>query len=936
MKFLKVWKSDICNIFHNRVVAISVIAIVFVPLIYGGLYLAAFWDPYGKTENIPVAVVNEDKGGVMDDKDVNYGNDIVEKLKNNKDIKWQFVNNRKEAEKSLKSEKGCYAMMVIPEDFSQKIVGVDKGKLDKPKLILVANEKKNYVIGLITDKAGKTIKQDVDNSVMDNFTIQVYDSLYKLRDGMESAANGTSQIKDGVADLKDNVPTLSDGIGKLYDGSSSLSDKLKDAGDGSNKLRDNLGTLNGKMPDLVDGVSKLHKASSSLEKKIGDASDGSKKLRDGVLALNDQLPDLGDGVNDLYDGSSSLKEGLGELDDKMPDLIDGVGKLKDGAKDLKNGIATARDGMNSLDGGVQQLQDGASTMQSQLRDKIVPVLQPNLPTLIGVAQQISKGAYQLNSGIPSAAPIKSNAEEVEKISEKLLSALNGLSDGISNNDTSKIDSNLLTLGQLLNGDSPSFQNPQLSKAEQDLDVIGQAVPTAKGTTDQLKAGIANLDSELSPAKDVLKLFQGTGALKDGASKVKTDGAQALYEGLSTLYDGSDKLYSGIDSLYDKSEDLRDGVDKLYSGSQNLNDGVDKFKGTVPVLTNGVGTLSDGTRDLSDGLFKLNEGSKTLEEKMGELDQKVPDLQDGVQQLYDGSTDLSDGLIKLSDGSIKLRDGLKTLKDKIPDMQDGINKLYESVAQLNDSFIDGAKELSDKLIPSSKAMGKYMSDPVKLKDNPLYEVSKYGEGMAPYFISLALWVGALMLPFIITDEVADSRLKVGPQSVILGKYLTYAIIGTLQAIVISFVVMKIGLKPSNVPVYYMFNIFLSLVFFAIIENLIFFFGNPGRLAVVIILLLQLTSSNGTFPGELLPKFFKTIGPFLPFTYSISALREIDSGIDWPVLNKDIVILAAIMVAFIILSVVLSGPIDNIKSKMQKKDLEIKAKEIEKGDKVQSVS
>ncbi len=931
MKFLKVLWSDICNIFRNRFIRASVIAIILIPLIYGGLYLAAFWDPYGKTENLPVVVVNLDKGGTMDDKAVNYGDDIVYKLKDNDDLDWKFVKNQKEAEKGLQGDK-YYAMIVIPGDFSQKIIDVDKGKLNKPKFVFVANKKKNYVVGLISDKASKALKEDVSKNIMDNFGSKVFDNLYEIRDGMEAAADGTSQIRDGVTDLNDKIPTLADGIGKLYDGSATLSDKMKDADDGSNKLRDSLATLNGKMPDLVDGVGKLYKGSSTMTKKIGDAKDGSKRLRDGVISLNDKLPDLSDGVDKLYDGSTSIKDGLHEVHDNMPKLVDGVSDLKDGSKKLKDGLEKAKNGSATLAGGVQQLEDGAAGMQSQLAGKITPLLNANMGALIPGATQIAGGIAALDKGIPADLPIKANSKEAAEISQKLLDTFNNLSDGITNSDTKKINENLLVLGEMLNGSAPKFEKSQLSQVIDDLNAIETAIPTLKPNTDALKGAIQTLDTKLEPAKDPLKLFQGTGVLKDGAEKVKTEGADTLSTGLNELFDGSKKLNDGINELYDKSLDLQSGTDALYNGSQNLRDGINKFKGTVPDLTNGVNNLTDGTRDLYDGLFKLNEGSSTMTEKIGELNQKVPDLQDGVQQLYDGSTDLSDGLIKLSDGSIQLKDGIQTLKDKIPDMADGANKLYEGVVQLNDKLIEGAAEVSDKLVARSKAMGKFISDPINLKDKPLYEVKKYGEGMAPYFISLSLWVGALMMFFVITEEV-NPKVKAGPVSVVLGKYLSYSIVGILQAIFISIVVLKLGLTPTNIPVYFGFNIFLSLVFIAIMQNLIFLFGDVGRLFAIIILVLQLTSSNGTFPGELLPKFFRTVGPFLPFTYSISAMREINSGIDMTVLTKDIKILAGILISFLTASVLLKRHSDAIKAKLEEnKSSSIDAKEIEEDDKM----
>lgn len=920
MNFLKVLWSDVSNIFRNRFIRASVIAVILIPLIYGGLYLAAFWDPYGKTENIPVAVVNMDKGGVSDDKKVNYGDDIVANLKDNDDLQWKFVKTQKEAEEGLTGDK-YYAMMIIPKDFSQHLLDIDKGKLDKPKIIFVANKKKNYIVGLISDKASKSLKESVTKSIVDNFGIKVYDSLYEVRDGMSAAADGTAQIKDGVTDMKDKVPAMENGLNKLYDGATTLNDKLNDAVDGSNKLRDGLGTLNGKMPDLVDGVSRLLKGSSNLNEKIGDAWDGSKQLRDGSASLLDKMPDMTEGIDKLYDGSTSVQDGLHEVHDNMPKLVDGVFDLRDGSKKLRDGLEKVKLGSEGLSGGVKQLEDGASGMQSQLAAKIVPVLKANMAKLKAGSAMIADGINQLNEKIPKEAPVKEKSEETVKIANKLVETVNKLSSSIDNDDKEGINSNLVALGELLNGYAPAFQKSELNQAMDNLNQIGEAVPPLKPITDKLNGAISVFDGSLSEAKDPLKLLQGTGALKDGAGKIQTEGVEALSKGVSDLYDGSKKLYNGLDELYEKSLDLKDGTDSLYNGSQNLRDGIGKFKGTVPELTNGVNTMSDGTRDLSDGLFKIHEGSQTLKEKLGELNQKVPDLQSGVQELYDGSTDLSDGLLKLFDGSGKLKDGIKTLKDKIPDLQEGVDKLYEGVAQLNDKLTEGAKKVGEKLVPSSKQMGNFISEPVNMKDKPLADIDKYGEGLAPYFICLSLWVGALMMFFVITEKV-NSDIKVGPAAVVMGKYLSYAAVGILQAIFISFAVIKLGLRPINVPLYYVFNIFLSLVFIAIMQNFIFLFGDVGRLLAVIVLLLQLTSSNGTFPGELLPAFFKSVGPFLPFTYAISAMREINWGINYSIIAKDSMVLGAMLIVFLTFSICLKKYSNKFKLSLEAKDIETK--------------
>lgn len=934
MNFFKVLRDDIRNIIHNKFIMLAIIVMTAMPLVYGGLYLAAFWDPYSKTDTLPVAVVNLDKGGFVSDENdssikskVNYGDDVIEKLKNNHDLGWKFIKSEREANAGLKSGK-YYAIVVVPNDFSKRFTDAEKGKLEKPKLIFTCNKKKNYIVGIIMDKASTALKDEITEGIIQRSTGKTFDSLFTVRDGMESAADGTSQLKDGVSDLKDKVPTMTNGINKLYDGSSTLSDKLDDASDGANKLHESMGTLNSKMPDLQDGANKLYDGSSTLTKKIGDASDGSKTLRDGVLALNDQIPDLTDGVNSLYDGSTVLKEGLEEVNDNMPDMVDGVEKLRDGSSDLENGLQSAIDGASKLytedaqgnvkqDSGLPAIKNGSDKLNAQILNSLMPKL------------------TELSNGIDSS--MDNSSFDVSKLPQQdgqALSQLVSLSQEIKDikntDDKSQMNSKLSKIYSILSNLNVGNSNSQLTKLASDLNAMAAASSDSQTKTQlqQMAAVMSNLDQQLATLEQTLALYQGTSSLSNALGQA-TGGIGTLVNGLNTLYDGSKKLHSGLNDLYNNTEDLQDGIDTLYDGSRNLNVGIDQFKDTIPELSNGIDTLSGGARDLSDGLFKICQGSGTLTDKLKELNDKIPDLVEGIQELYDGSNDLSDGVLKLHDGSITLRDGLKSLNDKMPDLSDGANKLYEGVSQLNTSLKDGASKLSDNLAASGKDMGKFMSDPINLRDKPLYNVSTYGEGLEPYFVSLALWVGALLLFFVVNDKTNKGRIFKIP-NLVVGKYLVYCMVGIIQAVLISIAVLKLGLKPSNIHMYFGYNIFLSFVFIAIIECFVFLLEDAGRIGAIVLLLLQLTSCNGTFPTGLEPEFFDMLEPFLPFTYSISALREINSGIDKSVLIYDTVVLLSMTAGALILTMILKPYADKIKFSASAQMVKMQSTEIVKNN------
>lgn len=958
MNFFKIIKNDIKNILSNKMLAITLVVVMLLPLLYGGLYLAALWDPYGQTESIPVAVVNLDQGTEKEDIFYRFGGDLEDALKENDDIGWQFVETVKEAEEGLMGDK-YYAMLVIPKNFSQQVMDVEHGKLKKPKVVFKANKKKNYIVGLIADKAAGAVEKGIKEKTGAKFTEIIVDNLETLRDGLETAADGTYTMKDGITELKDKIPSLDSALEKIEDGSSTLEEKLGDAEDGGNKLKEGIGTLKSKVPDLLDGIDRLHNATVNLNENVKDAYDGSTRLRDGALGLNDKLPDLSDGVDSIFEGSTALKEGIGQVDDKMPDLIDGVEKLRDGARDLRNGISKVTKGIEDKLGDEKDKKKKSEEEESkkpkkkldeQVVNKLVEGIAPAIPIAKGKIPQLAGGLEQVNGGLKVLESMASSPEQ-KQIMQGLINNIkrdkedmNSLLEAfklIETGEDGKVKYGLLQLSKLLvrkdiDGEYCVVKNTidDLNSVEKlvkqiassygvDIEVVPvEKLPPQLIPLKQLYMGANQISTELNKIYSNPKLK----VLKDGLNMYQVMYQMESYDrtiipkltgiidGLNALYEGSNKLYNGLDTLYDKTIGLQDGIGLLYNGSKDLNNGADKFQGIVPVLVGGVSQLTDGTRDLSDGLFKLEKGTGTLSDKVKELNEKVPDMQDGINLLYDGTFDLTDGLSKLKEASGKLNNGVSNLKNKMPDLQDGVDKLYEGSSTLNSSLAKGGEKISDRLVRSSKLMGDFVANPINLDDTPIFDVDKYGIGLAPNFVSLGLWMGALMMFFLITDKVQEEKVgKSRNASIMLGKYLLCGAIGTIQAILLSLAVIKLGLNPVSNLTYIGFNIFLSWVFVAVAITLVFLLGDVGRLLLVIILLLQLTSSGGTFPRELLPRFFQVVNPYLPFTYSISGMREVILGPNPAVLRRDIAVLTAVLVGSLAIGIAFKGRMDDFKRK-----------------------
>lgn len=809
MKFAKIAWRDISSIFKNRFIRVSVVAIIIVPLLYSLLYLAAFWDPYARLSELPVAFVNLDKGGTKDGKAVNYGKDIIDNLKDNKEVQWNFVT-IDEAKKGLEKDE-YYSIFIIPEDFSTKVMSAKDGKPQQPNIIYSANEKKNFLAAQIGGRVEDKIKAEIVKNIGEEYTKVTFDNLYELKDGMRKAADGSKELSDGINTLNGKVPEMSDGVNKLYDGSS--------------KLKDGLSELNTNSPQLSDGVGKLY--------------DGSLQLKEGLDSLNKNTPSMEAGVSQLYKGSSDLAQGINTT------AVDGNGKplgLLNGLKALQQGLVGAKTGVDQLGNSLTAL-NTAVNVGSQTS----PSLVQGVTGINNGVNSLSSALSTFNNVVNHGAIPTPNGMTPEQIIAALSTQYNA-----APNDTVKaqILAQMISVLNLSVNVDQSATQPSLKTAMNSL-TNSITVDTADKTS--LKTAVAGLNAAVN-----------------------------------TGYNGSPSLKAGMGAAVSASDGLVDGATKLGQGAIQLKDGLNSLNSNMPAL-------ASGTKQLKDGSVALNGG-------LSELKGKMPELVSGVNQL--------------SEGSIQLNDGLKQLNDKMPELKDGAQKLKDGSIELADKLNEGANKLDENLINTSDDMAKFVSNPIEMNNEAVNAVKDYGTGFTPYFIPLSLWVGAIMMFFVISAKVEDS-MNAGPISTVFGKYLSYGFIGMLQAVLVSAVVLTLGLRPQNLPLYFLFNILMSLAFIAIIQCLIFILGDAGRLLAIVLLILQLTSCAGTFPLELVPNFFKVLNPFMPFTYCVSALREIISGNNLALIGHDMFVLSATLVVFLVISMILKERGDLLQAKMEEK-------------------
>ncbi|OXS54366.1 putative membrane protein [Bacillus sp. V-88] len=866
MKGLHSLKGEFRNIFTNKTLLIAVLAVLFIPVLYSGTFLWAFWDPYGQVDQLPVAVVNNDKGADFNGEELTIGKDFVEDLKENDKFDWRFVDEEK-ADRGLENRE-YYLKIEIPEDFSEKATTLEDVHPEKLELVYTANQGSNYLSSKIGDSAIEKIKEEVSGEVTKTYAEKMFDQIKEIGERLTEASDGAGEMNDKLGDANSGSADLHDGIDSAHEGANKLSDGLGDAESGANKLDDGVGSVASGANKLENGVNSAQSGAGALKENIGKAQSGAKDLNGGINSvnsgaqtLNEKLQELAGkstafstGVDSAYAGSKKVSDGLQSFDAALSQMTEGNRELLTGAKDSQKGAG-------DLAGGLHQSLAGLNEMNS------------NLPALAEGSKKVADGADLLSG---KATDFKNGASETKAGSDKVSQ---GLQEATANVDA------------LIEQEQDPAQKQRLQELKSSLSQLTGGSQKVSGGLQQLSDNATVLQSKSedlsSGAKEVSdgqsgilngfnQITDGQQKLADGAERL-ADGQNQLVAGLSTfgekladaqkgvqqLVNGSTVLTTGLGKLDDGTDALQEGSAKLAKGSSDLADGTSRLSTGSDQLVNGLGGLYDGSGKLYNGLGELSKGSNDLSEGLGMFSAKFKDLMSGLGELRNGSTDLSSGLGELSNGST--------------DLTDGLNKLTDGSSELKNKLADGAEDAND--VNANDDIYDMFAKPVTLTDKPIHDVPNYGTGFTPYFLSLSLFVGALVISIIfpMREPAVTPRSGFGW---FIGKFGVLIFAGVFQALLAdSILLWGLGLEVTSIPLFIMMSILASWTFLSIVQFLVTSLDNPGRFIGILILILQLTSSAGTYPIELVPEFLQHFSNFLPMTYTINAFRAIISTGDY---------------------------------------------------------
>ncbi|MFA7169563.1 MAG: YhgE/Pip domain-containing protein [Candidatus Paceibacterota bacterium] len=452
--------------------------------------------------------------------------------------------------------------------------------------------------------------------------------------------------------------------------------------------------------------------------------------------------------------------------------------------------------------------------------------------------------------------------------------------------------------------------------------LNNGITQAKEGSAILETGLRSADTGTKTLTDGLEqLSDGSTELKDGSEQL-SDGANQLAQGadeMSTKVSSADETLSlfypflnNISQIIDSNNDkyllgipnfiapAKEQKDQLVSGSEEIADGANTISENMSELDAGIGTFqlgmqsaASGADTLSDGITQLSSGSSDLYQGLADIQSGSLQYTAGVNSAYNGSMDLTSGLTQLTNGNRQITEGLISAQEGATTLSLGIN---EGVDQIE-------KEITPEKIDT---LLNIINEPVKIENSSEGANETYGSGFAPYFIPLALWMGALILTLV--KPTRDTKLNLSDVSkaeITIGKFIPLALVGICQALLLALsIIYGLGLSTAF-PVYFiLFCILISFASISIMQFLSFSLGKVGELIGIIVLMIQLTSASGTFPVQSAPRFFQLCSPLVPMSYAIRGLRIFILGGNMQIALNQVLALVTFIFVFLALKTLIT--------------------------------
>ncbi|WP_159334667.1 YhgE/Pip family protein [Streptococcus equi] len=538
--------EELKAIIKNRKLVVTMIGVALVPALYNLSFLGSMWDPYGRVDQLPVAVVNQDKPAYLNNKRLTIGNDMVDNMSKNKELDYHFVA-ADTAQKGL--EKGRYYMTItLPKDLSQKATTLLDQQPEKLIVSYQTSKGHSFIASKMGESAMNHLREAVSKNIRKIYITSVFKSMHQLQSGLKEASDGGQQLAAGLVTARTSsqlmsrhLNTLSESSARLSQGADNLSSGIAAYTAGVGQLDTGLGQLATDMPAYLDGVSRLSKGANQLNAGLTQLALGSDLSQDkqaNIQALMTNLPKLNQAIQQLNTNLSlSLAPNVdsGGIAKHLADMTRLVQELiADDTADKNNQLAALQ--------ATATYQGLSSEQQEEL------------------STAISKATTSAKTMLTS---LQALSEELEAMST---------SDGVAD--------------QLR--DFKALVNQLSYQADQILPGTGKALS-------ELSTGLRAVHSATTA-----QLLSGSQALAGGFNQLTTKN-EVLKAGLATLATGSAALSHQSSQLLAGGQQLTVGANQLAFGANELSSGSSQLTDGLTILSTGLSSLTTSLSKASDQL-----------------------------------------------------------------------------------------------------------------------------------------------------------------------------------------------------------------------------------------------------------------------------------------------------------------------------------------------
>lgn len=863
----RIYTTDIRNVARHWAAIVIIIGLTILPSLYAWFNIKASWDPYGSTKDVPIAITNEDKGANLRGKDINIGKEVVDSLKKDKNLGWKFVD-EKEAIHGVKHG-DYYASITIPKDFSEKIATVLDENPQKPEIQYYVNEKVNAIAPKITSKGASGIVEEIGKNFVKTANGEIFQIFNELGIDLETNLPSIEKIKDLVFKLEAQIPE----INKVVD--TALTD--------ADKAQGLVTTAQDTLPKVESIIQDGQQMSKDLDSFFA-AND--QALDEAPAAIKRDLTYAKKAADDAAQITDFIKDPLKNVDKEMiKGQIKSLQSTANGVKDASQKISgytdKAKEYLNTADAKAEKFKplveyiEQKSAMGIEDTNLLKKLVQDSniseKDTLVSEIEVLNKKLNEINKNAKLAIEAANDLNKNKPAIEGLLNQIDSLAKDVEKGSNNFINGTNDLINKVDNG-------------------IGGNV-----NLEPAKQGLYDVQSQLQKG---INIIDGIIPVLNSADKLAGDAGKTtnIPETVAKLNDAKGDMQKIINKI-------NKALDVINSGKIPSKDDIDGINAAAKDASNTLGDIlarydSEIVPSFNDAIAKTKRMNKNAADVLNTANQSLPD----VKKLLE---DASKGLALGKEDVAKVKAELPEAEKKIKEIA---NKIREFESQ------EDLKDIIRLLKHDVEKQSDYFANPVNLKENKLYPIPNYGSAMSPFYTVLALWVGALLMVSLLTVEVHEEDAEYKSYQIYFGRFLTFLTIGLAQAFIVAVGdIFLLGTYVVDKFWFVLFSMFIAGVFVCIVYSLVSVFGNIGKSMAIVLLVLQVAGSGGTFPIQMTPKFFQAIYPFLPFTYAIRLIRETVGGMLWGIVWKDLLVLCIWVVIMLVIALALKKPINKSSEK-----------------------